>query len=274
MSEVKPGRCETSSPCQQASRSPFRRTALLRKSAGYGVRQGIIDPDKLGSILNDAPKGMVQIADFFGTQYLRPNIEEARARIVNLVSLFLEESSGWRSRPGRAIAARQHLSFAFAWRLRDAEESLGNARGRSYGILVKPSQKEFLAEWSLRSLAEYRQACPTTRPSTGDCGRAVVCRALGCGRPPASRSCSVESIIRTAVLVYLSATTPARRTQCHRPDQHFRRHPEEGNPARGRKQLKEVFKALARSLSGGRPARVEKGREARICRGYSTPHGR
>ena len=60
----------------------------------YGVRNGIIDQEKISSIRNDAPKGMVQIAEYFGTQYLRPNIEEARLRLVNLVSLFLEDSSG------------------------------------------------------------------------------------------------------------------------------------------------------------------------------------
>ena len=42
----------------------------------------------------DAPKGMVQIARYFGTEFLRPELEKARDRIVNLVSLYLESTSG------------------------------------------------------------------------------------------------------------------------------------------------------------------------------------
>ena len=93
---------------------PFFERALV-----YGVRNGIVTQQKLADILNDAPKGMVQIAEFFGTQYLRPNIEEARARIVNLVSLFLEESSGGdlasAARSQRAVVRLRTIRWGGGW---------------------------------------------------------------------------------------------------------------------------------------------------------------
>ena len=67
---------------------PFFETVLH-----YGVKQSIIDSVKIAAIENDAPKGMVQIAETFGSKYLRPEIEAARKRIVNLVSLYLLETS-------------------------------------------------------------------------------------------------------------------------------------------------------------------------------------
>jgi len=67
---------------------PFFERALV-----YGCHHGIIDAERLQHIRHDAPKGMVQIAEYFGTQYLRANIEEARLRMVNLVSLYLEDRS-------------------------------------------------------------------------------------------------------------------------------------------------------------------------------------
>ena len=36
----------------------------------------------------------MQIARYFGNEFLRPDLEKAKERIVNLVSLSLESSSG------------------------------------------------------------------------------------------------------------------------------------------------------------------------------------
>lgn len=67
---------------------PFFETVLR-----YGVKQGIIDDTKLAAINVEAPKGIVQIADTFGSKYLRPEIDAARKRIVNLASLFLIQTT-------------------------------------------------------------------------------------------------------------------------------------------------------------------------------------
>ncbi len=67
---------------------PFFETVLR-----YGVKQGIIDSTKLAAINVEAPKGIVQIAEAFGSKYLRPEIDAARKRIVNLASLFLIQTT-------------------------------------------------------------------------------------------------------------------------------------------------------------------------------------
>ncbi|WP_394779248.1 hypothetical protein [Undibacterium sp.] len=67
---------------------PFFESALR-----LGVQKGVLDQAKIAAIEADAPKGMVQIAEAFGSKYLRPEIETARKRIVNLVSLYLFETA-------------------------------------------------------------------------------------------------------------------------------------------------------------------------------------
>lgn len=243
MSEVKPGRCETSPPSGQQV-AVFDERPFFEKALAYGVRQGIIDPGKLGSILNDAPKGMVQIADHFGTQYLRPNIEEARARIVSLVSLFLEESSaGDVDQAARSLRDNTFLSHS-----RGGSEMLKRLwempEDTSFGILVKPSQKEFLADWSLRSFAEYQRELAQRQAHQQAIAAALWFAERLAVDPSGISVGSVESIIRTAVLVYLSATTPPAVPNATGLISIFGAIRAKGIPARGRKQLKEVFKAL------------------------------
>ena len=64
---------------------PFFEQALQ-----HGVLSGIITRERVQEIINEAPQGIVQIAGVFGNKNLRPSIEEARIRIVNLVSLYLQ----------------------------------------------------------------------------------------------------------------------------------------------------------------------------------------
>lgn len=66
---------------------------FFEKALRYGIQQGIISAGKIQAINTEAPKGMVQIATAFGSPYLRDEIELARFRIVNLVSLYLFETT-------------------------------------------------------------------------------------------------------------------------------------------------------------------------------------
>ena len=77
-----------------ASISLYDARPFFEKALQFGVENGIIDSQKLAAIGADAPKGMVQIARYFGSEFLRPELEMAKDRIVNLVSLYLESSSG------------------------------------------------------------------------------------------------------------------------------------------------------------------------------------
>ena len=66
---------------------------FFEKTLQYGLAQKIIGPQRCAALGIEAPKGMVQIARYFGTEFLHANLELARERLVNLVSLQLEHAS-------------------------------------------------------------------------------------------------------------------------------------------------------------------------------------
>ena len=74
--------------------SLFDARPFFEKALAHGVAHGLLAPERLEALCAEAPKGMVQIARYFGSEFLRPELEQARARLVNLISLYLEHSSG------------------------------------------------------------------------------------------------------------------------------------------------------------------------------------
>lgn len=76
------------------SLATFDNRPFFDRALHYGVKQGMITPDRLHGIQADFSKGIVQIANFFGTAHLRPELELALRRMVKLVSLYLEDMSG------------------------------------------------------------------------------------------------------------------------------------------------------------------------------------
>lgn len=134
---------------------PFFEKALI-----FGLQHGIIDQSKLDAICADAPKGMVQIARYFGNENLRPELEKAKDRIVNLVSLHLEQSSD-----GDLHHAAELLrDHSFLSRSKAGSDMLK-------ALLALPQNSHFgmneragfndehiplLAKWSLRSLLDYQ----------------------------------------------------------------------------------------------------------------------
>ena len=133
---------------------PFFETVLR-----YGVKQGIIDSAKLAAINLEAPKGMVQIADAFGSKYLRPEIEAARKRIVNLASLFLLQTS-----QGDLEAAAKFVRDNTFLTLSRGGSGLIKAMFAmpEYALLGREEKgrvEDFLEFWSLKeSPADYRKA--------------------------------------------------------------------------------------------------------------------
>ena len=91
------------------------------KVLAHGVRRGIIDAERLAAINADAPKGIVQIARYFGSEFLRPELEKARDRMVNMISLYLLETTGGDLDKDRCVAARQLVAVAFQRRVRHAQ---------------------------------------------------------------------------------------------------------------------------------------------------------
>lgn len=69
------------------------RRPFFEKALRFGLQHAIIAPSRLDLLVADGPKGIVQIANHFGTAHLRTDLEIARVRMVNLVSLYLEDLS-------------------------------------------------------------------------------------------------------------------------------------------------------------------------------------
>ncbi|MBI5924304.1 MAG: hypothetical protein HY836_01780 [Aquabacterium sp.] len=140
---------------------------FFEKALQYGVANGLINQAKLDAICVEAPKGMVQIAGYFGSEFLRPELEKARERMINLVSLFLEEScQGDVHRAAEALRDNSLLS-----RSKGGSDMLKK-------LIAMPQSSHFgmserkgftddmiphLAKWTLRPLADYRAELATRR---------------------------------------------------------------------------------------------------------------
>lgn len=72
----------------------FDSRPFFDKALSYGVKQGMLPVERLRLMQEDFAKGIVQIANFFGTAHLRPDLEFALRRMVNLIGLYLEDMSG------------------------------------------------------------------------------------------------------------------------------------------------------------------------------------
>lgn len=134
---------------------PFFEKALI-----YGQQHGLIDAARREAMAQEAPKGMVQIARYFGSEYLRPELEKARDRLVNLISLHLEDASG--GDLGAAAALLRDNSLL-------SRSKAGSDMLKA--LIVMPQNTHFgmnerggftdrhipqLARWSLASYADYQ----------------------------------------------------------------------------------------------------------------------
>jgi hypothetical protein len=179
---------------------------FFEKAIAYGVQHGILDQAKLDAIQTDAPKGMVQIARYFGSEFLRPELEKAKDRIVNMVSLTLEIQSGGDLRK----AAEQLREHSFMSRSKAASDMLK-------ALIVMPQNTHFgmnehggfsdkhipqLAKWSLCNLADY-QAELSKRQQVAHVIDAAIWMAdqLGLHADDLEEAgCDAEAVIRTALL--------------------------------------------------------------------------
>lgn len=67
---------------------------FFEQALAHGRARRLIDDERLAGIRSEGAKGIVQLASFFSTSHLRPELEAARTRLVTLVSLALEMASG------------------------------------------------------------------------------------------------------------------------------------------------------------------------------------
>lgn len=136
---------------------------FFERALRHGVAMRILDAERVAAIRRDAPKGLVQIARYFGTEFLRPELERARERMVNLIGLHLEEATGG-DLDRAAQLLREHSLLS---RSKQGSDMLK-------ALIVMPDSSHFglaeddaafgerddhlpqLARWSLRSIGDYR----------------------------------------------------------------------------------------------------------------------
>ena len=183
---------------------------FFEKALQHGVQHGLIGPEKIEAMLVEGPKGMVQIARYFGNEFLRPELEKARDRMVNLVGLHLESTSAGDLRQ----AAESLRDFSLLSRSKGGSDMLK-------ALIAMPQNSHFgmnerggftdahiplLAKWSLRSLADY-QAELARRSQVAQVVDAAVWLAGELGMDAAELEDAgkdAEAVIRTALLVMAS----------------------------------------------------------------------
>ena len=164
-------------PVDASAVSLYDARPFFEKALRHGLQNGIIDAQKLDAIRVDAPKGMVQIARYFGTEFLRPDLERARDRIVNLVSLNLEVTSNGDVHKAAELL-RDHSFMSRSKAGSDMLKALISAPQNSHFGMNEhggftDSHIPLLAKWSLRSLAEY-QAELAIRQQVGEVMDAAI----------------------------------------------------------------------------------------------------
>jgi hypothetical protein len=197
----------------QSGMALFDERPFFEKALAHGLQHGIIDADKLAAIRADGPKGMVQIARYFGSEFLRPELEKAKDRIINLISLNLQHSSGG-DLQAAAQALREHSLLSRSKGGSDLLKALivmpqnthfGMADARSFS----DDQIPLLERWTLKSYADY-QAEYAKRKHVAD----VVDAAIWCAAhyeldidALQEEGKDAEAVIRTALLLGLSKRT-------------------------------------------------------------------
>jgi hypothetical protein len=186
--------------------SLFDARPFFEKALQHGVQYGIIDQNKLDAICQDAPKGMVQIARYFGTEFLRPELERAKDRMVNLVSLYLEDTSGG----DLTLAAQSLRDHSFLSRSKGGSDMLKQLiampQNSHFGMHERAGfndgQIPLLAKWSLRSYADYRAELALRSQVAQVVDAALwLANALGMDAHELEEvDADAESLVRTALL--------------------------------------------------------------------------
>lgn len=150
---------------------------------------------------------MVQIARYFGSEFLRPELEKAKDRMLNLISLYLEHSSG-----GDLHKAAESLrDNSFLSRSKGGSDMLK-------ALIAMPQTSHFgmnerggftndhipqLAKWALRPLTDYQLEL-VQRSQVAVVMEAAIWLAdtLGLDETElAEAGKDAEAVIRTALLV-------------------------------------------------------------------------
>jgi len=183
----------------------FDNRPFFDKALRYGVTQGLVTPERLQSIQEEFSKGIVQIANFFGTAHLRPELELALRRMVNLVSLYLEDMSGGDTQ----IAAASLRDKTFLSHSKAGSDMLKRLHAMPDSTLIvdravsPESQRAYLDGKTAAdtiSLAEYRSELALRQENQNTIDFAFwLAKKMGVSRDDVD---DADSLIRSAMLVF------------------------------------------------------------------------
>lgn len=180
---------------------------FFEKALSFGMHNGIIDHATCDAIVSDGAKGTVQVANHFGTSHLHTDLDNARKRIVNLVSLYLEEHCG--ADLEKAAGSLRDNTFLFHSRSGNDMLKTLHAMPEStvYGDGNGQSLKDFQDERTLTkpfSLTAYRKE----RQRRQSIATTIAAALWFAGNMDIARSSldfiAVDTVIRTAILMRLS----------------------------------------------------------------------
>ena len=179
---------------------------FFEKALAYGLAQGLLTPAQVDKMIADGPKGLVQIADHFGTAYLRTDLETAVKRMVNLISLYLEDKANGDLQQA-ALSLRDNSLLSHS---KGGSEMLKRLHAMPAETGLYPrridtaGQKAFVNERSFAfplSVAEYRAAVAQAQAHQQRIDFAHwLARRLG-ATPADYEDYSAEELIRSAMLV-------------------------------------------------------------------------
>ncbi|WP_442783749.1 hypothetical protein [Collimonas fungivorans] len=179
---------------------------FFEKALAFGLKSRILDQEKCRAMIADAAKGTVQVAAFFGTSHLHTDLENARQRIVNLISLYLEHTfSGDLQKAAESLRDNTFLSHS-----RGGNEMLKALHALPdstvFGDTKGQGLKEFQDERTLAkpfSLNAYRKE----RKAREECAAVIAAALWFAGDLGLARSelefAGAETVIRTALLMRL-----------------------------------------------------------------------
>jgi hypothetical protein len=177
---------------------------FFEKALCHGVKTGLITPDIWQTIITDGAKGSVQVAGYFGGSHLHAELDNARKRVVHLVSLYLENLCG-EDLSKAAISLRENTFLSHS---RGGNEMLKKLHEMPesgfFGGIKGQELKDFQDERTLKkplSLSAYRKEFQRRQDNAATM-LAARWFAQDFGLPKAELDLVyAESVIRTAILM-------------------------------------------------------------------------
>lgn len=133
---------------------------FFEKALTHAVQSNLIEKEAIDRIILDAAKGTVQVAAHFGSSHLHADLDTARLRVVNLVSLYLRDSCD----DNLDLAAKSLRDQAFLLHSRSGNALLRQLYDLPASTLISGADdgdfKEFQDRRTLAhpfSLAEFRK---------------------------------------------------------------------------------------------------------------------